>query len=372
MRPNRFFLQTLQTCYVEDCEFIQDIKSPLPLCHKSLHPCIKTSSSSTSVDRFSNKIRPVHGRCILIRLGHSNATIPIQGDFQGWSQVPSYQCKGSSDSLFRPSSNKRKRSTDSNKNRLSSGIECDVEKRFIVSSYVSNFSLNLEQNLFNTTNPSSVSHSRGYECENRPSVKTNSVVNRMVSTKVHFQALLLSVQDQSTSGFVYIWSEPSSEDLHLSLPGSSGLYSERYECHLEEIKDSLSLYSNSLDFQGFNEAKTREFRQRLTDLKRLQGETLVCQPEPALIQFVQVLNSSTTSCQWQSNIPRHCPLDRVLFIQDHYSRRFSADAASLLIKPIRDSSARKYQNKWKLFLEYLDQNNFILKNALYPMLLTFL
>ena len=204
VRPNRFFLQTLQTCYVEDCEFIQDIKSPLPLCHKSLHPCIKTSSSSTSVDRFSNKIRPVHGRCILIRLGHSNATIPIQGDFQGWSQVPSYQCKGTSDSLFRPSSNRRKRSTDSNKNRLSSGIECDDEKRFIVSSYVSNFSLNLEQNLFNTTNPSSVSHSRGYECENRPSVKTNSVVNRMVSTKVHFQALLLSVQDQSTSGFVYI------------------------------------------------------------------------------------------------------------------------------------------------------------------------
>ena len=97
VRPNRFFLQTR---YVEDCEIIQDIKSPLPLCHKSLHPCIKTSCSSTSVDRFSNKTHPDHGRCILIRLGHSNTTIPIQRDFQGWSQVPSYQCKGTSDSLF--------------------------------------------------------------------------------------------------------------------------------------------------------------------------------------------------------------------------------------------------------------------------------
>ena len=34
-----------------------------------------------------------------------------------------------------------------------------------------------------------------------------------------------------------------------------------------------------------------------------------------------------------------------------------------MAKPIRDSSAREYQNKWKLFLEYLDQNNIILEEC---------
>ena len=124
----------------------------------------------------------------------------------------------------------------------------------------------------------SISHSRSFQCVSGSVEQRKGSNIRMVPTKERFPENPEQVPTTS-SGPICHQSKQQTSDVHLSLPGQESISSRCTVNTLGQLGSPISLPTDQIDFEGFNEVDNVNFQERSVSYTRLSYKTLVYGPE---------------------------------------------------------------------------------------------
>ena len=150
--------------------------------------------------------------------------------------------------------------------------------------------------------------------------------------------------------------------VYLSRSTSSG---DRFlQQQLGQVGLPIPISPDTYDFEGFSETENIKIQKSFTSVPRTSRQSMV--PKSTVVQqgVSQNVSSSSTSSQRPIDHPRTTnEISRLQFIREHYSKLYPRRASEVMSLPIRQSSCKEYENKWKKFLKFLNQEGIELRQC---------
>ena len=203
------------------------------------------------------------------------------------------------------------------------------------------------------------SHSREFQRNSRSTVQEHSTINGMVSSTKYVPDYI-EVESQPTGGPLCHQSEQQTGDVYFSLPGHE---SDSLRCThdpLEPVGSPISVPSHQHDFEGFSEADNLLLHECSVDHTRDSYQTLVYGSQTTQGPLSPSGSTASTDSGGQTGCDApNFETSRLEVIKEAYQRRFPdcEEAINLMAAPIRNSSARDYQHKWQMFINFLIDRN---------------
>ena len=126
----------------------------------------------------------------------------------------------------------------------------------------------------------------------------------------------------------------------------------------------LSVSPNTIDLEGFSETETIQVRESINSVPRTSTESLVSKPSALQQGITSDTTIPSTSSQRSTSSTRTTnEISRLQFIREYYYQHHPRRASEVMSQPIRQSSCREYENKWKQFLKYLNEEGIELRQC---------
>ena len=204
--------------------------------------------------------------------------------------------------------------------------------------------------------PTRVVHPRQLQRSGRSVVKGYHHIHRVVNQQEGLPSASTESRLYSSGGPVCNRSEQEVQVVHVSMSRSSGCCSRLLQHQLGQVGLPVSLPPDTCNFEGFGEAEAVSLQKSLISVPSTSRQALASKPCPARQDVFRAVSGLGTDGQRQDGAPRASnEIGRLHFIREHYSRFYPARAAELMSLPIRQSSCREYENKWKHFLNFLNE-----------------
>ena len=316
---------------------------------RSIYP----SSSRISASRPSG-----NDGCVILRLGHK---IPQQGVSRclcPGAFSSGHISKGTPGSVLGTSPCRREGSLCPHSYGFFHCDECGQERWFPSTSFKPVSPGDMEEGIHVAGSTPVVSHQGVLQREGRPAVSGTSHFDRMVPGSEGLPVAPPGSSIHSSGRSLCDGSQQSVGCLCIPVSGSACLWGGCLQCSVGSLESPIPVSSNSLDFEGFSHAEIYEFSGRLISVQRAFNETLVHQSQEVLRQAS--LLRSTPAADPQGSFGASGGADsisRLDYLRNFYGTSFSVRIAEMAAMPIRVSSARDYESKWKHFLEFLAIHN---------------
>ena len=298
-------------------------------------------------------------RCLIRRMGIQNKPITLQRRIRSDGRVFNKYSRALN-SVVCTSNGRRKRYCNSDTVRqFNSNFS---SKKGHVTNIPSQHDIraNMEENSGLQMDHVNLTHRRKIQCPGRSAEQEYNHINRMVTAPQGFQKNNIENEPTSTSGLVCHQSESSSENLHITLPRRKSNRNRCNENKLGKMGTPISFSPDQNDFEGFSETERNSIQECNTDNTRYTNTTMVHgskTPEDRIN-----ITESTPTADSSRQIRESSKLDktsRLDIITAAYNKQFPdcPEAVKLMAAPLRKSSLSDYQQKWKTFIRFLENNN---------------
>ena len=266
---------------------------------------------------------------------------------------------GTHDYMVRSTNGSREKRVHSDPLRqFSSSISS--QKRHI-SGFSSNnaFRTHMEKSLCTKLDTLHLTHSGKVQRPGGPTLKGNNHINRMVSSPKSVPTSHSQEKSKCAGGLVRHQPQQPVKDIHFSVPGSNGGSSRRNVSELVEVGTPICFSPDQFDFEGFSETERNSLQVCNLDYPR-PAETVVHESTNQGSPLGDSGSSSSTNGERQTSDSRHTyQASRVDLIKSAYTKQFPncSRAVDLMATPLRKSSLKDYQQKWKCFMSFLSRNN---------------
>ena len=361
-----------KSTYVKNKSFIEDTQKtkiryknlPFNKYETKFSQMGEISVSSTTTGKSNTKLHSPN-RCLVKRLRLQDQQTFLQRRLRSHSKVLN-QRLGITDSLVCTFENNIKGSSDPHTLRQlhSSGSSKKVHIDSVPSP--NDFGAYLEESYNNGLDPINISYTRPLQCSGRSAVKEHNTVNRVVTAPTGFQTSSMEGEQEPSSGHLCHTFKPSTENLHLTLPGPNGNSSRCNDSQLGEVGSPISVSSYQFDFEGFAETSSNEVQDSHTNNTRDADTAMVHGPAPKE-NSVQIDpgNTSTNGSHQDGRSIESYQTSRLELIKASYNKRYPdcSAAVNLMAAPLRKSSISDYQHKWKVFMSFLKDKDIPFENV---------
>ena len=271
-----------------------------------------------------------------------------------------------SNSVVLPFNNFRKKQHNPNFVRQFNSCCSIKESRFNKILHVFSGRIDMAQSSSIQLEPQGSSHQRKLQCCSRSAVKKHSIINGMVPQSTRFPRKDLQIKPISTSGSICDSSEQEVGNICLPMSRRKSSSSRCSINILGEMGSSLSLSSNSPDFEGFVETNEHFIQERYSNYSRNDIETMVHGSPTSQSSFNNPGSPARTKGSEQSsNSPTNYKTSRLDVIKRVYQSRFPncQRAIDLIAAPLRKSSINEYERKWLCFCKFLQKENISVKEV---------
>ena len=200
-------------------------------------------------------------------------------------------------------------------------------------------------------------HPRKIQRDCRPIISEYSTINRVVSPYESIHSGDTTPRTQSPSRSVRDESQQQIRDLHISMSRPQSVCSGRSEDGLEQLGLCVPVSPTSACFEGFTQADTIKYQNRLTHHERGANKTLVCTTEITSYSVTnntsQVTTTSRRNHAERDESFKHSRVEVLKAANNAQYPECDEQTIHLMSVPVMKSSEEDYQRKWKFFLEFV-------------------
>ena len=221
------------------------------------------------------------------------------------------------------------------------------------------FRTDMEKSSYSKLDNIHLTHTGQIQRPGRPTLKGNNNINRMVSSPKSIPESHSQEKSETTGGLVCHQPKSPVKDIHFSMSGPKGSGSGRNVNELVEVGTPICFSPDQFDFEGFSETGRNSLR--VCNLNYTgPSQTMVHEPTNQGSPLGDSRSSPTTSSERQTNDSTNAfQASRVDLIKSAYIKQFPncPRAVDLMATPLRKSSVKDYQQKWKCFISFLSRNS---------------
>ena len=298
-------------------------------------------------------------RCIIKRLGFSDKRKVIPRNIRQNSKLLN-QHTGVIDNLVCSFNGEREKCSYSDSMRqLHSCSSCQTLYVHNIP-HSNDIGAHLEESNCSKMDTVDLSHSREVQRSSRSIVKKRYPVNRMVSVQKRLPQLNPQGTPKNRSGSVRDKPKSPIENICITMPRQEGNSSGCNDSQLGQVETLVSVSTIEYDFEGFSEIIRDPLQKCDSDNTGDTNQTMVhgITTEEFTIENYECALTTSSGRQTGENIQTY-ETPRLDLIKTAYGKQYPncTEAVTLMAAPLRVTSIKDYQHKWKTFMTFILKNN---------------